>query len=110
MAKLADTWQRGVSIQFASPMDFSTLEDRILIDPEPEKVRYDYYQWIDETNPGNSSFNLYLDFDLARNTDYIVTVPGDAADPYGNMLGEDYTWQFRTPGYEPVASFNLSLP
>ncbi len=103
-------WQRGISIQFASPMDFSTLENRIIINPQPEKVRYDYYQWIDEINPENSSFSLYLDFDLEQLTDYIVTVPADAADPYGNILGEDYTWQFSTPGYESVASFNLSSP
>ncbi|MCA9970336.1 MAG: hypothetical protein KC425_08975, partial [Anaerolineales bacterium] len=33
--------------------------------------------------------------------------PGDAADPYGNTLGEDYTWQLDTPDYAPIASFNL---
>ncbi|MDX1412747.1 MAG: Ig-like domain-containing protein [Candidatus Promineifilaceae bacterium] len=106
----ADSWQRGVGIEFASPMDFATLEDRIRIDPEPENVRYEYYQWIDEISPEHSSFNLYLDFDLERNTDYTITVPGDAADPYGNTLGEDYTWQFSAAGFAPVASFNLVNP
>ena len=106
----ADTWQRGVSVNFASPMDSATLEDRLIINPEPEEVRYDYNQYIDDLNPGNSSFNLYLDFDLERNTAYTITIPGDAADSYGNTLGEDYTWQFNTPGFEAVASFNLTDP
>ncbi len=48
--------------------------------------------------PSNSSFNLSLDFNLERNTDYVITIPGDAADPYGNTLGEDYTWQFTHAG------------
>ncbi|UCC52686.1 MAG: Ig-like domain-containing protein, partial [Anaerolineaceae bacterium] len=106
----ADSWQRGVSIQFASPMDMSTLEDRILIEPAPEEVKYYYNEWIDEFNPGNSSFDLSLTFDLEHNTDYVVTIPGDAADPFGNTLGQDYTWQFSVPGYAPVASFNLPQP
>ncbi len=107
---LANSWQRGVSIQFASPMDMSTLEDRIRIDPQPEEVRYNYNEWVDEINPSNSSFDLFLDFDLERNTEYVITVPGDAADPFGNTLGEDYTWRFTMPGYAPVASFNLPNP
>ncbi len=106
----ADSWQRGINIQFASPMDMSTLEDRIRIEPEPEEVGYNYYQWIDEFNSDNSNFSLYLDLELQRNTDYVVTIPGDAADPYGNTLGEAYTWQFSVPGFSPVASFNLPQP
>ena len=107
---VADSWQRGVSIQFASPMDMSTLEDRIRIEPEPEKVTYHYNEWIDETNPSNSNFDLFLDFDLLHNTEYVITIPGDAADPFGNTLGEDYTWRFTMPGYTPVVSFNLPEP
>ena len=107
---LANSWQRGVSIQFASPMDMSTLEDRIRIEPDPEEVRYDYNEWIDETNPSNSNFDLFLQFDLLHNTEYVITIPGDAADPFGNTLGEDYTWRFSMPGYSPVATFNLPEP
>lgn len=95
---VAQSYQYGVTIGFVSPMDMDTLEDRLLIDPAPERV--DYY-WADYSN------ELYVNFSLDRNTTYRVTIPGDAADPYGNTLGKDYTWQFNTPDYEPIASLNL---
>ncbi|MFN2138551.1 MAG: Ig-like domain-containing protein [Candidatus Promineifilaceae bacterium] len=103
----ADVWQTGVSIEFKSPMDMETLEDRVIISPEPDKVTYSYYQWIDETTPGNASFNLYVEFNLANNAEYTVTIPGDAADIYGNTLGEPYVFEFSAAGYTPLASFNL---
>ncbi len=108
--ELANQWQRGISIEFVSPMDMDTLEDRIVIQPEPEDVSYFYNEWIDEFDPSYSSFNLNLSFDLERNSEYEITIPGDAADPYGNTLGEDYVWRFTMPGYSPVASFNLPTP
>ena len=95
---VTDPFQRGVYIRFASPMEWSTVEDRILIEPQPERVRYFF-------NPFD--FSLNLDFNLDRNTQYTITIPGDAADPYGNTLGNDYTWQFTSPGRSPIASFNL---
>ncbi|MFN2106290.1 MAG: Ig-like domain-containing protein, partial [Candidatus Promineifilaceae bacterium] len=103
----ADNWQRGISIEFVSSMDMETLEDRIVISPEPEEVKYDYYEWRDEFDPSNSYFNLNLDFELERNSEYEITIPGDAADIYGNTLGEDYVINFATPGFSAVASFNL---
>ncbi|MCA9974294.1 MAG: Ig-like domain-containing protein, partial [Anaerolineales bacterium] len=95
---LADRYQYGVSIGFASPMDMDTLDGRISIDPTPDRV--DTY-WADYSN------ELSLNFVLQRNTTYRLTIPADAADPYGNTLGKEYTWQFTTPDYDPIASFNL---
>jgi alpha-2-macroglobulin len=94
----ADRYQRGVSIGFASPMDLDTLENRVQIEPAPDRVSYYYDEWNN---------TLHLDFELERNSQYTVTVPGSAADVYGNRLGEDLTWRFTTPPAEPVASFNL---
>jgi hypothetical protein len=91
-------WQRGFNIRFASPMDFETLEDQIIIEPDPGEVTYNY----DEFN-----FYIYADFELERNATYQITVPGSAADPYGNTLGEDYTWSFNAPGFDPLVSMNL---
>lgn len=104
---VTDYWQRGIFIQFASPMDPDTLEDRVRIEPQPERVNYYYNEYIDELNPENSNFGLSLDFNLEPNSAYSVTIPADAADPYGNTLGEDYVLRFTTPGAPPVASFNL---
>ncbi|MCP4426850.1 MAG: Ig-like domain-containing protein, partial [Chloroflexi bacterium] len=86
--QLADQWQRGVSIQFASPMNWDTVEDHIHIEPQPTKANYNIYD--------RKGTELYLDFRLDSNAEYTVTIPGDAADPYGNTLGQDYTFSFRT--------------
>ena len=94
----AEQYQRGVSIYFASLMDLDTLEDKVLITPTPDETR-SYF------NEYNNS--LFIDAELDRSMEYVVTVPGSAADPFGNTLGEDYTWRFRTADYEPLVSMNL---
>jgi uncharacterized protein YfaS (alpha-2-macroglobulin family) len=95
----ADRWQRGFNVRFASPMDWSTIEGRINIEPEPDNVDYRIFD--------RSGTELFVDFTLELNTEYVVTIPGDVADPYGNTLGDPYTWRFQTPGGQPVASLNL---
>ena len=94
-----ERFQRGVTIQFASPMNWETVEDRIRIDPEPERMN---------TYINTFSNEISLDFNLELNTVYTIVVPGSVADPYGNTLGDPYTFRFTTPGREPIAS--LALP
>jgi hypothetical protein len=95
----AEPWQRGFSVRFASPMDMATLEEGITIEPAPEgNINY----FFNEAN-----FELYVDFSLERNTDYTITIPASAADPFGNTLGRDYTWIFTSAGFGNIASFNL---
>ncbi|MFQ5434779.1 MAG: Ig-like domain-containing protein, partial [Anaerolineae bacterium] len=97
--QLADQWQRGFTIRFASPMDPETIENRLAINPQPAgSVRYFYNAF---------SYELSVDFNLELNTRYVVSVPGSAADPYGNQIDERYTFTFTTPGRRPIASFNL---
>lgn len=95
----APPYQSGISIEFASPMDADTIDDRIQISPTPEDD-------IDSFISPDGRF-VSLNFDMVRNTDYTVTIPGDVADPYGNTLGEDYTWSFTTSPLAPLASLNL---
>lgn len=95
----ADRWQRGVTIEFASPMDWETIDGRIQVDPQPERISYNFF--------GRDNTSMSLDFRLQEETDYTVTIPGDAADPYGNTLGRDYVLRFSTPPGPPLASFNL---
>jgi uncharacterized protein YfaS (alpha-2-macroglobulin family) len=97
----AEQWQRGFSVRFASPMDVATLEDRIIIEPAPTGT-INYFFNFNEAN-----FELYVDFALERNTDYTITIPATAADPFGNSLGRDYTWSFTSAGFGNIASFNL---
>lgn len=95
---VAERYQRGISVRFASPMALETLAEQVQIQPEPENVSTFFDDWNNY---------LFLDFELQRNSQYVVTLPGSTADPYGNTLGQDYTWRFTTPPAEPVASFNL---
>ncbi|HZD09720.1 MAG TPA: Ig-like domain-containing protein [Candidatus Binatia bacterium] len=95
----APPYQFGISIQFASPMNPDTIEGRIQIDPAPAGE-------IDSFISPNGRY-VNLGFELERNTRYTVTIPGDVADPYGNTLGDDYTWSFTTSPLAPLASLNL---
>ena len=91
----------NVSVNFASPMDPATLDGRVTIEPAPTKLTY----YLD---PGG--FYMSLNVQLARNTLYTVTIPGSAADIYGNQMGQAYVWSFRTADYMPIASLNVPGP
>ena len=97
---VADTWQRGFNVEFASPMDDETIIDQFIIEPAPEDPDYFVNEW-------EGGYSVYVDFALEPNIDYTVTIPATAADPYGNTLGEDYTFTFSAPPFAPLASFNL---
>ena len=90
--------RRGINIVFASPMDFDTIQDQIIIDPAPEEV--EYFAGYDSVS---------LSFDLEPRTNYQVTVPASVADPYGNTIGQPYTWVFTTEGLPPLVSLNLPV-
>lgn len=95
----AEQWDRGVNIQFASPMNWDTVEGKISIFPAPAvPPRYHIDTW---------SNGVFVDFTFQPNTSYRVIVPGTAADPYGNTLGAPYEWTFRSPSTPPIASLNL---
>jgi len=95
---LAEPFQYGLNIEFSGPMNPETIDERIIIDPQPDRVTY---------NLSEGGRYTYLAFNLERNSSYTVTVPGDVADPYGNTLGEDYIFRFDTSGFSPLASMNL---
>lgn len=97
---VADMWANGFSIEFASPMNDETIEDQLIITPAPEDVDYFISQW-------EEGYSVFVQFTLTPDTEYTVTVPATAADPYGNTLGEDYTFTFRSAPIPPLASFNL---
>lgn len=91
----------SLSVSFASPMNPDTLDGQVTIQPAPDKVGY----YLDP-----SGFYMRLDVNLTRNTLYTVTIPGRAADIYGNVMGADYVWSFRTADYPAIASFNAPGP
>ncbi|MBE2224420.1 MAG: Ig-like domain-containing protein, partial [Anaerolineae bacterium] len=96
---LAETWNNGFTVTFASPMDPDTLIDRVVIEPAPRSPDYYFSDW--------DEFQMSVNFQPERNTTYRITIPDDATDPYGNALGVDYTFSYEMPDYAAIASFNL---
>ncbi len=90
----------GINITFVSPMDWTTIEEQLVIEPTPERVRYTI----------TSERNLSVGFDLDYLTKYVITIPATASDIFGNQLEADYTWSFSTPAPLPVFAFNLPAP
>ena len=99
--ELAPIYVGGVNVQFASPMDQTTLLDQVTISPPPEKVSSFLNTWEDNRS------NLWLQFNFVAETTYTVTIPGSAADIYGNLLGEDYSWSFTVEPLPALVSLNL---
>lgn len=87
-----------VSVEFASPMAWDTVTPTITIDPAPAEVTFDTYE---------GSYYLSIGFKMAYETKYTITIGGNAADPYGNTLGQDYVWSFTTGNARPYAFVNL---
>jgi uncharacterized protein YfaS (alpha-2-macroglobulin family) len=83
----------GVRFNFASPMNpASFVTGTVTILPKPTKVYTSYNEW---------DASLYVGFDKQPATAYTVTLSGKVADPYGNLLGQDYTVHFTTGDYPP---------
>jgi hypothetical protein len=95
----AEQWDRGLNIQFASPMNWDTVEGRVGIFPAPA-VPPNYY--IDPWSNG-----IQIDFPYQPDTTYRIIIPSTAADPYGNTLSAAYEWTFTSASTPPIASFNL---
>ena len=94
----ADPWG-GISVYFASPMDFATIMPHTTILPEPTQV---YTYWDQYEN------RFWISWDKKPATAYTVTLGAEIADPYGNTLGKDYVVRFRTRNLDP--SLNLISP
>ena len=63
----------GLRIIFSAPIDEETLEDKIVVDPEPWREYETYYYTYD------SSYALY--FDSEPSTTYTITIAPGIADP-----------------------------
>ncbi|MBC7224269.1 MAG: Ig-like domain-containing protein, partial [Anaerolineae bacterium] len=83
----------GISIFFASPMDFTTIMPHTTILPEPTQV---YTYWDRYEN------RFYISWDKQPATAYTVTLGAEIADVYGNTLGKDYVVRFRTRDLDPL--------
>jgi hypothetical protein len=85
-----------VQIWFAGPMRMDTITPTLRV--EPEGTDWQAY-WNDYED------SLQLSVRLQPATDYRITIPGTAADLYGNTLGQDYVLAFRTRDLDPSVYF-----
>ncbi len=93
-AKEADLW--GINIYFNAPVDPRTLAGKVIITPTVTDV----YTWWNEFDNA-----FYISAQLAPSTLYTVTVKKGIADPYGNVIGEDYVFTFTTKALDPAVYF-----
>ncbi len=85
-----------VQIWFAGPMLLDTITPTLRVEPEGT-------QWQAYWNEYEDS--LQLSIRLQPDTNYRITIPGSAADPYGNTLGQDFVLAFHTRDLDPSVYF-----
>ncbi|NIS81796.1 MAG: hypothetical protein GTO14_16665 [Anaerolineales bacterium] len=79
-------------INFTSPMDQETLENRVVVTPRPEGgIRWNYYS------------RKMVVYGLEPSTAYKVRILPGMADPYGNRILEGMTVNFVTAELQPSA-------
>lgn len=86
------------TIEFAGPVAFSSLKDRVEFEPPLEQQDNNYYSEYDHT------LNFY---GLAPSTDYTVRILPGIGDRYGNVIATEYTTTFSTPPAWPYAQFGF---
>ena len=85
-----------VQIWFAGPMRLDTITPTLRVEPQGTEWQA-YWSEYDDA--------LQLSIRLQPATAYRITIPGTAADPYGNTLGQDYVLSFRTRDLDPSVYF-----
>jgi uncharacterized protein YfaS (alpha-2-macroglobulin family) len=97
-----DTFNNFLEIYFASPMDFKTLKDKVIISPEP-KDKVEWY-YVDNGYWGGWSIYAYC---LEPSTRYEVRILPGMADKYGNQITDEYTSSFTTGPRYPWAYLQM---
>ena len=97
-----DVARGGFSLFFASTMNIDTLQDRIVIAPEPQMPPRVYYsEWA----------NRYtVSFDAAPSTAYTVRIGPGMEDIYGNAIAAPTEFRFATAARTPMLRFHVPGP
>lgn len=87
-------FMNGVYIQFRSQMDIDSFDDLFEISPAPESytIGSNGAQYVNSIN---------VNFPLAFDTAYTVTLKAGAKDRFGNAIADDYTFTFTTGPINP---------
>ncbi len=89
----------GIRVFFASPMDQSTLDAHITIDPKPWRSYDTYYSDYD---------NSYtLSFPTEPSTNYTITIAPGMKDVYGNAINQQRVIHYTTGSYDPDVSLQV---
>ncbi len=90
----------GLNIQFASPMNPETVQDRIRISPEPlSGLSNGFY------NDFSDSYRV--NFEAAASTTYTVTIDPGMEDVYGNRIDAGRTITYDTAAYRPEVTLQI---
>lgn len=90
----------GFTIYFASPMRISSLEDKVIIEPEPWR-EFDTY-FYDYSN------SYTLSFDTEPSTEYTITILPGMEDVYGNTIDEGMVVTYTTAPYSPEVTIQAA--
>jgi uncharacterized protein YfaS (alpha-2-macroglobulin family) len=85
----------SLKIQFTNQVSYKDLASKIRFKPEVKIPDY-YLEW-DSAND-----LVWLNLPFAPETDYVLTIPADLQDEFGNTLGRDAQFNFKTTSYTPT--------
>ncbi len=92
----------GISIFFASPMDETTLNDKVTIKPEPWREPEFFYQTYNDA--------LFISFPTEPSTSYTISVEPGMEDIYGNVIITPFQFSYITAPYNPDVSLRVPGP
>jgi len=94
-----DVSSGGFSLHFASRMNIDTLQERIHIEPKPDKFTRTYYSdW-------NDRYDIH--FSAQPSTEYTVRIDPGMEDIYGNAITDPLTFSFTTGPLPPSMGFRV---
>lgn len=87
----------GIEFETSTPIEEKEFLSKISLMPKPEKEGYSYWSQSDKR------IRYYVN--LAPQTDYVLTLPADIEDRFGQILGKEVSLRFRTGDIPP--QFNM---
>ncbi len=98
LADSQDGYTSGITINFASPMNFESMKGRVNISPAlPGEADWYYNEYAK---------NLTIN-GLAPATEYVVRILPGMQDPYGNTIKDEISYAFKNGDYAPYAQIVL---
>ena len=84
----------SLRIDFTNSVSYKDLASKVRFKPEVKIPDY-YLEW------DSTSDSIWLNLPFAPETSYTLTIPADLKDEFGNELGREMKFEFRTTSYPP---------